>query len=351
VRVAGLVVACALVCAGGAESGVITPPPVDSGGPAWLDAHHVLLSTTYPPGFTWTSHLAVVADDGSGLRPAASGEVVPRPDELRAVSPDGSQVAFVDDSSGDASRERISVSRADGTRRRFVHYGIGVEWLNAHELVVETNGEEGQLLRVRDDGSHVRTIVDDVIFDFAVSPGGSSVAFTTREGFAYDESTVVWVADTAGRDLHVRRLTPSPCALEARPSSLGGRCLDGTDGTDRLIGTGRGDEILAGPGADTIRAGDGENYVLGQWGDDDIRMRGGPNSVDGGAGEDRISTGAGADWITPGPGRDVVHAGAGVDHVLAADGERDVIDCGPADDYVVADRFDVLRHCEHVARR
>ena len=343
-------VACALACAGGAESGVITPPPVDSGGPAWLDAHHVLLSTTYPPGFTWTSRLAVVADDGSGLRPAAAGEAAPRPDETRAVSPDGSQVAFVDDSSGDASRYRIYVTRADGTRRRFVHYGIGVEWLSAHELVVETNGEEGQLLRVRDDGRRVRTIVDDAIFDFAVSPDGSEVAFTTREGFAYDESTVAWVAGTGGRDVRVRRLTPAPCTLEARPRSLGGRCLEGTDGADRLIGTSRGDEILAGPGADVIRAGDGENYVLGQWGDDDIRTRGGPNFVDGGAGADTISTGAGADWITGGTGRDVANAGAGVDHILAADGDRDLIDCGPADDYVVADPFDVLRNCEHVTR-
>jgi hypothetical protein len=344
------VAACALTCVGGARSGVVTPPPVDSGGPAWLDAHHILLSTTYPPGFTWTSHLAVVADDGSGLRPAAAGEAAPRLDETRAVSPDGSQVAFVDDSSGDASRYRIYVTRADGTRRRFVHYGIGVEWLSAHELVVETNGEDGQLLRVRDDGRRMRTIVDDVIFDFALSPDGSEVAFATREGFAYDESTVMWVADTGGRDLDVRRLTPAPCTLEATPRSLSGGCLDGTDGSDRLIGTTRGEEILAGPGADAIRAGDGENYVLGQWGDDDIRTRSGLDFVGGGAGGDRISTGAGADWITPGPGRDVTNAGSGEDHIFAVDGERDVIDCGPADDYVVADPSDVLRNCEHVTR-
>jgi hypothetical protein len=34
---------------------------------------------------------------------------------------------------------------------------------------------------------------------------------------------------------------------------------------------------------------------------------------------------------------------------VADDGQRDVIDCGPGDDRVSADRVDVTRHCEHVA--
>ena len=43
-----------------------------------------------------------------------------------------------------------------------------------------------------------------------------------------------------------------------------------------------------------------------------------------------------------------VVAGAGNDTILAADGRREVIDCGSGRDTVSADRSDVLVHCEVV---
>lgn len=41
-------------------------------------------------------------------------------------------------------------------------------------------------------------------------------------------------------------------------------------------------------------------------------------------------------------------AGAGDDIIFAADGRKEIIDCGLGNDTVYADRFDVLLHCEHV---
>jgi hypothetical protein len=41
----------------------------------------------------------------------------------------------------------------------------------------------------------------------------------------------------------------------------------------------------------------------------------------------------------------------GNDTVDVADGEVDTLDCGPGVDTVVADRADMLRHCENVTRR
>jgi hypothetical protein len=75
------------------------------------------------------------------------------------------------------------------------------------------------------------------------------------------------------------------------------------------------------------------------------------DNLKGGAGADTIRAGAGNDRINPGKGRDTVFGGAGNDTIQAADKTRDVIDCGPGRDSVVADKIDVLKGCERVKRR
>jgi len=78
--------------------------------------------------------------------------------------------------------------------------------------------------------------------------------------------------------------------------------------------------------------------------------RSGPFVVDGGTGDDRIVTGSGNDRVTGGGGRDTIRTGAGDDQIDVADGRRDVVFCGPGNDTVKADRFDVLHGCEHRQR-
>jgi Ca2+-binding RTX toxin-like protein len=59
----------------------------------------------------------------------------------------------------------------------------------------------------------------------------------------------------------------------------------------------------------------------------------------------------GDDRIYPGLGHDVVRAGPGDDVIVANDGSRDVISCGSGEDLVVVDRVDhVSGDCEHVVR-
>ena len=56
--------------------------------------------------------------------------------------------------------------------------------------------------------------------------------------------------------------------------------------------------------------------------------------------------------ITAGSGADKVYGGAGSDSIDVADGERDIVDCGPGNDRVVADLVDVLdKSCEVAARK
>jgi hypothetical protein len=95
--------------------------------------------------------------------------------------------------------------------------------------------------------------------------------------------------------------------------------------------------------ADRLRGTPGRDRICGAPGNDMIHALGGDDVIDGGAG---------ADVIFPGPGRDVVRGGPGNDTIHAADGERDVISCGPGRDRVVADRIDLVgRDCERVVRR
>lgn len=94
------------------------------------------------------------------------------------------------------------------------------------------------------------------------------------------------------------------------------------------------------------------HYLAGGGHDDTIFGRGGNDTILGGAGDDRLYGGAGNDVITGGSGGDRVYGGAGSDSIDVADGERDIVDCGPGNDRVVADIVDVIdTSCEVVARK
>jgi Tol biopolymer transport system component len=101
----------------------------------------------------------------------------------------------------------------------------------------------------------------------------------------------------------------------------------------RIIGTAKGD-YLAGGGHDDV--------IIGLAGND---------TITGGAGDDLLIGGAGNDVITGGAGADRIFGGAGSDWIDAADGERDIIDCGPGADHATVDSFDVVHNCERVETR
>lgn len=89
----------------------------------------------------------------------------------------------------------------------------------------------------------------------------------------------------------------------------------GTARADRLVGTDR---------ADLLRGGAGDDHLLGRGGND---------------------------ILVGGAGHDTIEGNAGNDRILARDGARDAVRCGPGRDTVVADRHDaVARDCETVKR-
>jgi hypothetical protein len=90
------------------------------------------------------------------------------------------------------------------------------------------------------------------------------------------------------------------------------------------------------------------DYLAGGGFDDTIFGLGGNDTVLGGSGADRLDGGAGGDILVGGSGSDTFFGGVGSDTIMAADGERDVVDCGPGSDRTVVDAIDVVSNCESV---
>jgi VCBS repeat-containing protein len=140
------------------------------------------------------------------------------------------------------------------------------------------------------------------------------------------------------------------------PTCAGKRAtIVGTGSANRLIGTRRGDVIVAGAGHDRVQglAGadivcgvDGEDRVSGGAGDDVIRGDRGDDRLAGGAGDDTLIGRQGADAILGGHGDDRI-GGAGGDDRLRGDAGDDRIGGGPGRDECVGGRgTDLVTLCE-----
>ena len=133
-------------------------------------------------------------------------------------------------------------------------------------------------------------------------------------------------SNDSGVSITIPVVPPAPATTPAGAVLRHGRCanpLRGGAAADVLTGSAAGDRIRGMAGNDTLR---------GLAGDD---------CLDGGAGNDRLTGGAGHDVLKGGPGNDFLNA---------ADGQRDIVDCGSGRDRARVDRMDKVRGCERVIR-
>jgi Ca2+-binding RTX toxin-like protein len=122
----------------------------------------------------------------------------------------------------------------------------------------------------------------------------------------------------------------------------GDDCLRGRAGNDRASGGDGSDSVSGEAGSDRLSGGEGNDTVSGGVGNDTIW---------GGNGNDRLGGGTGNDKINGGQGLNTYSGGSGDDNVVASNGRRETIDCGPGKrDKVRADRTDNVRNCESVQR-
>ena len=105
-------------------------------------------------------------------------------------------------------------------------------------------------------------------------------------------------------------------------AGIGPTCF-GETATPGHLGTNKADRIDGTNGDDVIISLGGNDRVDGKKGNDKICT---------GDGKDKASGGPGDDMIDPGDDADFVAAGPGDDQIFAADGSKDIIDCGPQGD-------------------
>jgi Bacterial cadherin-like domain/Bacterial Ig domain/RTX calcium-binding nonapeptide repeat (4 copies) len=131
--------------------------------------------------------------------------------------------------------------------------------------------------------------------------------------------------------------------------------IAGTAGADSLVGTARGDVIVAGAGDDEVRGRGGADVICNGDGDDLVEGGAGDDEVGGGRGEDRLEGGSGDDWLAGRRGSDVVLGGRGDDRLVGERGDDvlrgnagdDRLGGGPGDDRCTGGSgIDVLRECE-----
>jgi uncharacterized delta-60 repeat protein len=119
-----------------------------------------------------------------------------------------------------------------------------------------------------------------------------------------------------------------------------------TAGSDRIIGTFKSETICGLLGDDTLSGLAGPDTIYGDaCGQTSKRVvakktHGGNDKIDGGKGSDRLFGGPGKDMLNGGRGKDTIHA---------ADGTKDMVDCGAGkNDKATVDPEDSVKGCERV---
>lgn len=142
---------------------------------------------------------------------------------------------------------------------------------------------------------------DAVARNFVLTLAGSSDRLTIDNFWEYTQSRVERAVFADGTEWNL---------LINRSGAI-----NGTAGTDQIIGTVYNDIINGGAGADTINGGFGDDQIDGGDGADIISGGKGNNRIDGGTGNDSLTGGSENDTLIGGLGDDTINGGGGSDIV------------------------------------
>jgi Tol biopolymer transport system component len=280
--------------------------------------------------------VVIAALDGSGGRTLASH---PAHDREPTWAPAGDRLAFTSLREGNAEvytvdsdgGNLLNVSRSRG-------YDAEPDWSpdGTRLAFASSRGGKAQIHSVGADGREVRLLGGgaDQANHPDWSPDGTAITYMGR---SLCPGLGIYVLSASGGQ--ERRLTNDCMVL-------------GTDGPDRLVGTSGRDVIFGRAGDDVILASEGADIAHGEDGADELVGGTEVDHLDGGPGPDVLRGEGSRDVLRGGQGPDRLYGGIARDLLLARDGERDVINCGPQRDRVIADRLDrVSRNCERVTRK
>jgi hypothetical protein len=261
-----------------------------------------------------------------------------------------------------ANRGSDDVTILDAVGRTYEYRAIGTYPVGREPVAIsalDIDHREGPDLAVLDAGSNdVSILLGDGRGNFR--PGG-----TYRVGKHPVAMAAFQFNRSFGPDLAVVNRGSNDLTILLR--HVDGRCRGreaqreiGTDGSDRLVGLGRGPNQTKGLGGDDkIEGGFGGDCLSGGGDDDEIHGGTQGDLIEGGPGDDKLLGGgvrsgglrSGNDTLVGGPGEDIISASDGSDRILARDGGRDRIDCGPGHDVALVDGVDIVSRCEHVLVR
>lgn len=175
----------------------------------------------------------------------------------------------------------------------------------------------------------------DGIFLVNLSSGASTnyefdVSFPTASGNDLQGKNIVF-------DLKIGIAIPTPS--ECTGMNLDGAVIFGTQKSDHLIGTGKGDLIFAMEGNDLIEGRGGDDCIVGQAGNDLLNGQDGNDTIIGGAGNDAISGGNGNDKLLGADGNDILRGDGGNDQLIGGVGNDIAFGDGGVDTCVAEQRF------------
>jgi Ca2+-binding RTX toxin-like protein len=128
----------------------------------------------------------------------------------------------------------------------------------------------------------------------------------------------------------------------------------GSNGSDIMRGLGAADSTSGENGRDKMYGGDGSDgggnagYMFGGFGNDLMKGGKAPDALYEEEDDDRMYGGPGHDTVDGGNGRDKLYGGDGNDSLDSGwrDGVKDLVDCGPGNDFVSVNSEDTVRNCE-----
>jgi Tol biopolymer transport system component len=319
----------------GSEAFLLSPEDGRNLGPA-------LPAAAFSPDGRWIAfiqgprELWVSAPDGSNARRVA---IAPSWIGAGAFSPDSLHLTYVEGLGGQADASEIV--GIDGTGRvRLKEAPLiapGIWSPDSRSVVFMAQNDNGRyrppkIFVASADGSSVRRLVQGFASSPDWSPRGDWIAYLRQVSTRSEDRYYLMLVHPDGSG--VRRVMRGG---SGRWLSDGRRMLSSGSGACRRSGILEIDVFRR-----TVERLTNRCRIDGTARGDVLRGTGLRDLVHGFAGDDTIEGRAGDDALFGGPG---------ADRLLARDGLRDSVDCGPGRDLAVVDRRDVVRGCERVTRR
>ncbi len=133
------------------------------------------------------------------------------------------------------------------------------------------------------------------------------VTVTVSDGLNTASTTITVIVGTSGNNTALNGTSGSDLIL-------------GLSGNDKLNGLAGNDLLCAGSGNDTVEGGDNEDTLDGDFGNDVLHGGNGDDSITGGSGNDVLSGDAGNDSLSGGTGNDTLTGGADADFFSGGSG-------------------------------